>query len=300
MFLSDNLINFILFVFFLSQPFLLQQIFCEPLSPSVFLPEFQEAEQQFIDNRNSMNQGQFVTAPSSPKQRHSTFFQPQQQQQLQQQQQQQQYSFTFPTPEQQFQAQLMQRLQNLSGYQTHPYSMYSPNVYQTLPSGLYSFSNTLPHIKSYKSPPATKSGSSNDVNLDDPAGDLPPRLDPPPASRRSLPQDGNRGLSSSTGKRKAQAESQPAIKIPSQNLQTPKTPIQSPKSSYQNALASALSSIMTLRVSDGKKQAQQSQQSQQNQANGPPFITRSTSEKVPNRSELMDQVQRTAWARRTK
>lgn len=32
--------------------------------------------------------------------------------------------------------------------------------------------------------------------------------------------------------------------------------------------------------------------------NGPP-ITRSTSEKVPNRSELMSQVQRTMWARHT-
>lgn len=36
----------------------------------------------------------------------------------------------------------------------------------------------------------------------------------------------------------------------------------------------------------------------QNLANGP-YITRSTSEKVPNRSELMQQVQRTAWARHT-
>ncbi|XP_049786230.1 carboxyl-terminal PDZ ligand of neuronal nitric oxide synthase protein-like [Schistocerca cancellata] len=34
-------------------------------------------------------------------------------------------------------------------------------------------------------------------------------------------------------------------------------------------------------------------------ANGPPSITRSTSEKVPHRSELMSQVQRTAWARHT-
>lgn len=32
---------------------------------------------------------------------------------------------------------------------------------------------------------------------------------------------------------------------------------------------------------------------------GRPVITRSTSEKVPNRSELMSQVQRTAWARHT-
>lgn len=36
-----------------------------------------------------------------------------------------------------------------------------------------------------------------------------------------------------------------------------------------------------------------------NLPNGPPFITRSTSEKVPNRSELMSQVQRTQWARHT-
>lgn len=33
--------------------------------------------------------------------------------------------------------------------------------------------------------------------------------------------------------------------------------------------------------------------------NGPAPITRSTSEKVPNRSELMSQVQRTMWARHT-
>lgn len=31
----------------------------------------------------------------------------------------------------------------------------------------------------------------------------------------------------------------------------------------------------------------------------PSFITRSTSEKVPNRSQLMSEVQRTAWARHT-
>ncbi|XP_044732741.1 carboxyl-terminal PDZ ligand of neuronal nitric oxide synthase protein-like isoform X5 [Chrysoperla carnea] len=33
--------------------------------------------------------------------------------------------------------------------------------------------------------------------------------------------------------------------------------------------------------------------------NGPPCITRSTSEKIPNRSDLMTQVQRTMWARHT-
>lgn len=63
----------------------------------------------------------------------------------------------------------------------------------------------------------------------------------------------------------------------------------------QNQLSAALSSMVSLRVSgvddSGSKRG--------GLANGPPFITRSTSEKVPNRSELMSQVQRTAWARHT-
>lgn len=41
-----------------------------------------------------------------------------------------------------------------------------------------------------------------------------------------------------------------------------------------------------------------SEQDKRFPSNGP-FIQRSTSEKVPNRSELMSQVQRTTWARHT-
>lgn len=75
------------------------------------------------------------------------------------------------------------------------------------------------------------------------------------------------------------------------------TPASSPSAAKkdQNQLAAALSSMVSLRVSGGEDAAPR----RGALANGPPFITRSTSEKVPNRSELMSQVQRTAWARHT-
>lgn len=61
----------------------------------------------------------------------------------------------------------------------------------------------------------------------------------------------------------------------------------------QEQLSAALS---TLRVSPEDEELRRPTSSLMQ--NGP-FITRSTSEKVPNRSELMSQVQRTAWARHT-
>lgn len=272
------------------------------MSPTGFFQDFQDGE-QYNESRNSNNQGQFVTAPSSPKQRHASFFQqPQQQAQQQQQPPSGLYSFTFPTPEQQFQVQLMQRLQSLTGYQAHPYSMMPPTVYHTLPSAIYSIPNTFPQMKTYKSPPATKAGSSIDINVETPNEEIQqgPKLEPPPkkTSVTESPSQKTGVSTPSTSKRKGQEGSSSSSSVPvpiskvQSFLQAPKTPVLSPKSSYQNAFASALSSIMTLRDSGKNKN--------QSQSNGPPFITRSTSEKVSNRSELMDQVQRTAWARQTK
>lgn len=81
---------------------------------------------------------------------------------------------------------------------------------------------------------------------------------------------------------------------------SPPPAVHSPKSSYTNAFASALSTIRTLRVSGGASGSggDRGRKTPTSAAPGP--ITRSTSEKVPNRSELMDLVQRTAWARQTK
>ncbi|KAL0280756.1 UNVERIFIED_CONTAM: hypothetical protein PYX00_001962 [Menopon gallinae] len=260
---------------------MMPQLFCE------YLPEAQDSEQTYLESRN-----QFVTAPSSPKQRQSAVFQPQQQQ----------FAFTFPTAEQQFQAQLLQRLQGLTGYQTHPYSMLPPSVYQPLPSALYSFPNTFPHVKTYRSPPATKSGSSADVTAaeDHREEELQPRLDPPPGPRKSEAKT-SVSTPSTLNRKKGRVETQPinipapVAKSPTPTQSPPKNAAQSPKSPYQNAFQSALSSIMALRIPGAADRVKK-----QSQGNEPPFITRSTSEKVPNRSELMDQVQRTAWARQTK
>uniref|UniRef100_A0A1B6C2R7 Carboxyl-terminal PDZ ligand of neuronal nitric oxide synthase protein n=1 Tax=Clastoptera arizonana TaxID=38151 RepID=A0A1B6C2R7_9HEMI len=61
----------------------------------------------------------------------------------------------------------------------------------------------------------------------------------------------------------------------------------------QNNLTSTLS-MLRVSPSDDKPKKPGS-----NIVQNGPFITRSTSEKVPNRSELMSQVQRTTWARHT-
>ncbi|KAK6627307.1 hypothetical protein RUM44_009784 [Polyplax serrata] len=266
---------------------MMPQIFCDT---AAYLQDYQDLDQQLGESKNS---GQFVTAPSSPKQR---FFS--------QSSNSSPYSFAFPSPEQQFQAQLLQKLQNLSGYQTSPYSVMSPNIYQTMPSGLYSIYNTFPQMKSYKSSPTAKAGSSGDGKTEDPLRNeenfqTPVRLDPPPANKKTYLEPkkprtrGNSPGDVNIGKSRPQPPTSisiPTEKTAVQATRPLKSPTQSPKA-YQNAFASALSSFKTLRKSDNGRKVK---------ANERPNITRSTSEKVSNRSELMDLVQRTAWARQTK
>lgn len=233
----------------------------------------------YLDNRNS---GAFVTAPSSPKARHASYFQqPQHMGSL--------YSLAYPTPEQQFQAQLLQRLQGVTAGYT---PMLSPTVYSTLPT--YNFC-------AFPSPFYAKRREE----------DL--RLDPPPVRRKDLRDEqrerSERGESRERRERSREVLDEPRraspkpssspLNIPSSSPKSPSPvatspPVHSPKSSYTNAIASALSSIRTLRVTGGADRGRKTPTT----APGP--ITRSTSEKVPNRSELMDLVQRTAWARQTK
>lgn len=293
----------LIFAFFLSLSFFLSllrlfyhldsfKFFCDS---SAYLQDFQDVDQQYLETKNS---GQFVTAPSSPKQR--LFSQPANSTP---------FSFTFPTPEQQFQAQLMQKLQSLSGYQSLPYSMLPPNVYQTVPTGLYSYFNTYPQMKSCKPPGAAKPGSSADVNSEDVMKtecsleeDLPPpiRLESPPLSKKAHAESkrpkGRGNPPPEATARKSRMELLPSAGIPCEEAlgtspRLSKSPVR-PAKMYQNAFTSALSSFMTLKKSDAVKKPQK--------GNERPNITRSTSEKVPNRSELMDLVQRTAWARQTK
>lgn len=57
--------------------------------------------------------------------------------------------------------------------------------------------------------------------------------------------------------------------------------------------------MVTLKITDEEGHSHSPKRGSQPLSATPSFITRSTSEKVPNRSQMMQQVQRTAWARHT-
>lgn len=57
--------------------------------------------------------------------------------------------------------------------------------------------------------------------------------------------------------------------------------------------------MVTLKITDEEGHSHSPNRNTQPQSATPHFITRSTSEKVPNRSQMMQQVQRSAWARHT-
>jgi len=302
-------------------------ILCDPQTPAVapvFLPDFQETDplrqqlqvsqqpqqpqaSSLIENRSTAT----AFLSGSPQQRHSMLQHQNSSPGI--------YTFSFPaaacTPDQQFQHQLLQRLQCLSGTYPNPvrppqqqqFSLVSPtSVYQQPGlAGLYtpqqqtqisptqlgyrvsqapSYTGSpvlSQHLRQMTLQPDTQgsgeeeptqfirplshSGSDSGGRTEDM-----PRLDPPPP-----------------GPNKRQQQSQDSAVAQTSSLAASKK--------EQNQLAAALSSMVSLRVSGGEDSANK----RGGLANGPPFITRSTSEKVPNRSELMSQVQRTAWARHT-
>ncbi|XP_054273968.1 carboxyl-terminal PDZ ligand of neuronal nitric oxide synthase protein-like isoform X1 [Macrosteles quadrilineatus] len=238
---------------------------CEPQTPSlgsVYLQDYPDIEtirqltnQGLLDNRN-INQSYLQGVPGSPRQQRSMM----------------PNVFNFGLADQQFQNQLLQRLQNITPQYRNQYypvgGMYQQNTQQTSPqqfnfrvsqASSYASSPVLAHKKQESEEgsqfirPLSQGGLTTTetegrtrvlVGADDDV-DV-PRLDPPPS-----------GAKRKDGKR--------------------------------DQLSAAFN---TLRVSDEEELRRPGFQ------NGP-FITRSTSEKVPNRSELMSQVQRTAWARHT-
>lgn len=255
---------------------------CDPQTPSLgslYLSDYpdlealrQLASQGGLDTRN-INQSYLQGGvPGSPRQQRNVL----------------PNVFNFGLSDQQFQSQLLQRLQNINPpfrqsqyYPTQVGGMFSQQNAQQQPSSQQQFfrvsqvpsyagSPVMPHKKQESeeaSPfirPLSQMGTITTtetdgrtrilVGSDEDPKDL-PRLDPPPSGvKKKEP--------SSPGKR-------------------------------QDQLAAALS---TLRVSPEDEELRRPTSSLMQ--NGP-FITRSTSEKVPNRSELMSQVQRTAWARHT-
>lgn len=230
------------------------------------------------------------------------------------------YAAPLAASDQQFQTQLLQRLQSLSGYSPAPGSARSPTPfgYPQSPTLGYRMSQPSPfgstgvmaaqqqQHRTHGTPAATAtpsptahsahSGGSgaaastpqeeesalfirplsqvgtltttdNDgrtrvivpVPMDD---DAAPRLDPPPAGGKGTKQSASGSGAAGTAKRQ------------------------------QQQLAAAMATLEAPPPASGGGMRRLA-------PGGPPFITRSTSEKVPNRSELMTQVTRAAWARHT-
>ncbi|XP_067012726.2 capon-like protein isoform X2 [Anabrus simplex] len=325
-------------------------ILCDPQTPtvaSVYLPDFQDSQDMYrhhqqaqqsaslIENRAvSSGSSQYLSAvPGSPQQRHSMIGQNTSP-----------GIFTFniqpppvtpPSADQQFQQQLLQRLQALSGYsppiRTQQYAQYqlyppqpvptsslfspSPIGYRLSQASSYSSSPVMPHRVSQQEPvmmqdqpPVSVPSSSEDYSS------TPPHIIRPLSQVGTLTTTDNEGrvrvivpipaADEGGASTSSSSSAQPPTRLdpPPQGRQESSSASTSPSAKRHNQLASQM---VTLRVSGGDDNAaggggsSSGGGSRRGLANGPPFITRSTSEKVPNRSELMSQVQRTAWARHT-
>lgn len=260
---------------------------CDVQTPSmgpVYLPDFQELEalrqlanqqqQSMIENRN-IPQGPYV--PSSPLPRQTML----------------PSIFNFGSPDQQLQSQLqsqlMQRLQNYGGaYRGH-------QLYQQL-GGLYQPQSAVPQPQSSPSQTLNFRVSQPSSYTGSPV--MPHRKSEVEESHfiRPLSQAGTLTTTESDGRTRVIVGSDEELKMVPPRLDPPPQGNKRNKDiiKQQSQLASALSSLHVTPPDDEIRKSQNLQP----QMNGP-FITRSTSEKVPNRSELMSQVQRTAWARHT-
>ncbi|XP_039287251.1 carboxyl-terminal PDZ ligand of neuronal nitric oxide synthase protein isoform X2 [Nilaparvata lugens] len=254
-----------------------QTVMCDPQTPSVgpvFLPDFQEMEalrqltasQSMIENR-SVTPGQFRPAVMPNV-----------------------FNFGAPDPQfqQQLQAQLIQRLQNLSGG-------YSRGLYQQQMSGLSYQTQTVPQPHGSPQQISFRVSQASSYAGSPVLPHRKPPQDPPQEESpfiKPLSQAGTLATTEIDGRTRIIVGSDEDLKssIPPR-LEPPPS---ASKRSKDSKLATAFSS---LQVSPDES-ASPSKGRPSASVNGP-FITRSTSEKVPNRSELMSQVQRTAWARHT-
>nr|CAD7409259.1 unnamed protein product [Timema cristinae] len=279
-------------------------ILCDPQSP-LYLSDYQEAEairQQLASQQQALIENlaassQFMSQmPSSPQQRHSLL-------QHQNSNPSGLYSsLGYPnTAEQQFQSQLLQRLQALSGYaqplRQQPYTMLpSGGMYQTLyqqpPVSASQIGYRVSQASSYAGSPVLSHRQQHvpesPSNMADSSEEQPVQFIRPLSQVGTLtttdgdgrmrvivpiPANEEQDSPSLTGTNKKQKQNSSSV---------------SPASTVKRQQDQLASAFSNLKVSGNDERR-----------NGPPFITRSTSEKVPNRSELMSQVQRTAWARHT-
>ncbi|XP_063925575.1 capon-like protein isoform X1 [Zophobas morio] len=230
------------------------------------------------------------------------------------------FNFSYPPPmDAGFDSQLLQRLQSMGGY-SNP-SPYAYN-YQTLPflSGLYG--QPLINNNYTLQPPPQKKMASSPMGLRHSYAGTSPvmerRLSPgrnvesqySPAAQYSPPQGNHLQVQGNTQGNHLQVQQNVHQRQPSPDRRDSQfikplsqmgtltttdsegrvrviVPVPSGGADDAGNMLANLRLSDTLRVSDDLRTL-----------NGP-AITRSTSEKVPNRSELMSQVQRTMWARHT-
>lgn len=198
--------------------------------------------------------------------------------------------FNFGLADQQFQNQLLQRLQNINpSYRQSQY--YSGGG----GGGLYSQQNTQSQTSPQQFNFRVSQASSYTNSPVFPHKQ--PQLETEDASQfiRPLSQVGTITTTETDGRTRVLVGSDDDQKD-SPRLDPPPSGAKKKEPSSPGKRQDLAAAFNTLRVSPDDRDSRRPNSGLMQ--NGP-FITRSTSEKVPNRSELMSQVQRTAWARHT-
>lgn len=204
------------------------------------------------------------------------------------------FNHTAQTADQQFQAQLLQRLQSLTGTIANTPTGHQPYAQRPLQSAYQSHLYApSPHHQQSVSPTATVSSNCNRASQ-------PPSYCASPVANRSTSGESavNDGIIKPLSDDHHQvvtvvvdrtAAAEPASPDPAPTVLSPPPPGKQ-KSLLKVTGAAGTGGASKSGGGGGKKTATVV-------GNGP--ITRSTSEKVPNKSNLMSHVQRTTWARHT-
>ena len=287
----------------------------QPLGPQLFLSDFQEAAQAAALFNMAV-----PGSPAQPLRPTNLFGFPYAGMQAVQ-------AVQAVPADQQFQAQLLQRLQTLSGY--NPARSPTPFGYPQSPTMGYRLASSPVLAQRAQSTPAatTPTPSPTAHSSGSGAGGAGGGQSASGSGSVSTPQDEESSLFirplSQVGTLTTtdnEGRTRVIVPVPMDDDAAPRLnpppgpkPAKSPTSpkrqqhqqQQQQQLAAALNSMSSLRVSDeaGAPEAQGPHGAglgmRRLGPGGPPYITRSTSEKVPNRSELMTQVTRAAWARHT-
>ncbi|XP_065213393.1 carboxyl-terminal PDZ ligand of neuronal nitric oxide synthase protein isoform X3 [Planococcus citri] len=262
-------------------------VMCEMQTPTngpALLPDFQEIEafrhlsaQQplapTIENRNLSSSSYLPSSPLHRQSAQSSIF-----------------NFGFSPTNDQFQTQLIQQLQNLNN--TY-HNQKSNNLYNQQMSTLYPPQQQSQNAGSpsfrmspYSVSPIPGQGSNESPRIDRRKADDSHLIKPLSQGETITATDGDGRV---------------RVIVPVCEEDTPVPRLEPPPAGHKRskeASPTKLGNQLTCDMSSLRVSGEDKRNVQGVATNGP-YITRSTSEKVPNRSDLMLQVQRTAWARHT-